>query len=67
MHPAGAGLRSGLLARPAVDGIVHTTLLKRLDIAAERSDKAIASNPNDSLAWLLRSTIYTFKGQGDAP
>jgi adenylate cyclase len=50
-----------------VDGIVHTTLLKRLDIAAERSDKAIASNPNDSLAWLLRSTMYTFKGQGDAP
>jgi adenylate cyclase len=49
----------------AVDGIVHTTLLKRLDIAAERYDKAIASNPNDSLAWLLRGTMYAFMGQGE--
>jgi adenylate cyclase len=49
----------------AVDGIVHTTLLKRLDIASERYDKAIASNPNDSLAWLLRGTMYAFMGQGE--
>lgn len=48
----------------AVDGIVHTTLLKRLDIASERYDKAIVSNPNESLAWLLRGTMYAFMGQG---
>ncbi len=48
----------------AVDGIVHTTLLKRLDIASERYDRAISSNPNESLAWLLRGTMYAFMGQG---
>lgn len=48
-----------------VDGLVHTTLLKRLDIGLEQYDLAIEANPNDSLAWLLRGTLHAFMGEGD--
>ncbi len=48
----------------AVDGFVHTNLLKRLDIAQERYSRAIAANPNDSLAWLLKGTMHAFMGDG---
>jgi TolB-like protein len=48
----------------AVDGIVHTVLLKQLDVAAERYDRAISANPNESLAWLLKGTMHAFMGEG---
>jgi len=48
----------------AVDGFVHTNLLKKLDVALERYDLALSVNPNDSLAYLLRGTLSAFKGQG---
>src|SRR2546428_414892 len=48
----------------AIDGFVHTNLLKRLDIASERYDRALRVNPNDSLAWLLKGTMHAFKGEG---
>lgn len=48
-----------------VDGLVHTTLLKRLDIGLEQYDLAIEANPNDSLAWLLRGTLHAFRGDGE--
>jgi len=38
--------------------------MKRLDIAQERYDLAIATNPNDSLAWLLKGTMHAFMGDG---
>lgn len=47
----------------AVDGFVHTNLLKRLDIAEERYARALAVNPNDSLAWLLKGTMHAFRGE----
>ncbi len=47
----------------AIDGFVHTNLMKRLDIANERYDLALESNPNDSLAWLLKGTMHAFKGE----
>ena len=47
-----------------IDGLVHTNLLKRLDIAQERYNRAIAANPNDSLAWLLKGTLHAFMDQG---
>jgi len=50
----------------AIDGFVHTNLLKRLDIAEERYDLAIEANPNDAMAWLLRGTLHAFKGEGEA-
>jgi class 3 adenylate cyclase/TolB-like protein len=48
----------------AVDGFVHTNLLKSLDIAEERYDLALSVNPNDSLAWLLKGMLHAFKGEG---
>jgi TolB-like protein/Flp pilus assembly protein TadD len=48
----------------AVDGFVHTNLLKRLDIARDRYNHAISVNPNDSLAWLLKGTLHAFIGEG---
>jgi adenylate cyclase len=48
----------------AIDGFVHTNLLKRLDIAQERYELAIQTNTNDSLAWLLKGTMHAFMGEG---
>lgn len=48
----------------AIDGFVHTNLLRRLDIAEERYELALRVNPNDSLAWLLKGTRHAFKGEG---
>lgn len=48
----------------AIDGMVHTNLAKKLDVAEERYDLALRVNPNDSLAWVLRGTLHAFKGEG---
>ncbi len=48
----------------AIDGFVHTNLLKKLDIAEERYTLALNSNPNNALAWLLRGTLYAFMDDG---
>jgi len=48
----------------AIDGFVHTNLLKQLDTALERYEFALTVNPNDSLAYLLRGTLSAFKGDG---
>jgi adenylate cyclase len=49
----------------AMDGWVHTHLLKRFDIAAERFELAVEANANDSMAWLLKGTLHSFLGQGE--
>jgi class 3 adenylate cyclase/TolB-like protein/Tfp pilus assembly protein PilF len=49
----------------AVDGCVHTNLLKRLDIGLSRYEHALRVNPNDSLAWLFKGTLHAFKGEGE--
>jgi adenylate cyclase len=48
----------------AVDGFVHTNLLKRLDVALQRYKLAIETNPNNGLAWLLKGTLHAFMGDG---
>ena len=48
-----------------VDGLVHTHLLKRLDIARERYDLAIDTNPSDPLALLLRGMLHAFCDEGE--
>ena len=48
----------------AVDGFVHTNLLRQLDVAAQRYDLAIENDGNNSLAWLLRGTLHAFMGNG---
>jgi DNA-binding SARP family transcriptional activator/TolB-like protein len=49
----------------AMDGWVHTHLLKRFDIAAERFEVAVEVNGSDSMAWLLKGTMHSFLGQGE--
>lgn len=48
-----------------IDGLVHANLLKKHEIASSRYDDALAQNPNESLAWLLRGTLHAFKGEGE--
>ncbi|HEU0201835.1 MAG TPA: adenylate/guanylate cyclase domain-containing protein [Burkholderiaceae bacterium] len=48
----------------AVDGFVHTNLLKQLDVAMGRYELALSVNPSDSLAWLLMGTLNAFQGEG---
>lgn len=48
----------------AVDGFVHTNLLKKLDIAKERYAHAILANPSNPLAWLLKGTLHAFMAEG---
>jgi class 3 adenylate cyclase/TolB-like protein len=49
----------------AIDGLVHTHFLKRPDIATERYDLAIAADPSNGLAWLLRGTQFAFMDEGE--
>jgi adenylate cyclase len=48
----------------AVDGLVHTNLLKNFEIARERYDRALLSSPNDSFALLLRGVLHAFCDEG---
>ena len=50
----------------AIDGLVHTHLLKRFDVARERYDHAIKVNPSDPLAWLLSGTLHAFTDEGNS-
>jgi TolB-like protein len=47
-----------------INGFAHANLLKRLDIAEARYDAALASNPNESLGWLLKGALHTFRNEG---
>ena len=47
-----------------VEGQVNTYVLKRLDIAEQMYAQALQSNPNDSLAWLLKGTLHAFRDEG---
>jgi adenylate cyclase len=48
----------------AVDGFVHTNLLKKLDVARDCYEHAIRANPSNPLAWLLKGTLHAFMNEG---
>jgi tetratricopeptide (TPR) repeat protein len=48
-----------------IDGMVHTNLLKQLDVAEKSYELALQVNPNDSLGWLLQGTLHAFRGEGE--
>jgi class 3 adenylate cyclase/TolB-like protein len=48
----------------AVDGFVHTNLLKDFDIAENRYEEALRANPSDSFALLLRGMLHAFRDEG---
>jgi tetratricopeptide (TPR) repeat protein len=47
-----------------IDGLVHTHMLKQHDVAMQRYELAVETNPNNSLAWLLKGTEHAFTGEG---
>lgn len=49
----------------AIDGLVHTHMTKRHDVAEARYIRATQCNPNDALAWLLKGTHHAFTGRGE--
>ncbi|MDK4740073.1 adenylate/guanylate cyclase domain-containing protein [Rhizobium sp. CNPSo 3464] len=49
----------------AVDGFVHMNLLRHFDIARERYNLAIHTNPSDALALLLRGMMHAFCDEGE--
>ena len=48
----------------AIDGALQINLLKDLVAAESRFDAALASNPNEGLAWLFKAVMHAFKGEG---
>lgn len=48
----------------AIDGFVHTNLMKQLDVALESYEHAIAANPSNALGWLLKGTLHAFMSEG---
>lgn len=48
-----------------IDGIAHSNLLRRLDIAEQRYDQALQANPNEALCWLLKGALHTFRSEGE--
>ncbi|TQF38767.1 hypothetical protein UNPF46_15110 [Bradyrhizobium sp. UNPF46] len=49
-----------------IDGFAQNNLLRRMDVAGERYDAALRSNPNESLAWLLKGALHAFSDEADA-
>ena len=48
----------------AIDGFVHCNLMKDVDGAIERYERALAENPSEPLAWLFLGLARAFKGEG---
>ena len=46
----------------AIDGFVHSDLLKDFDGAMQRYDAAININPSESVAWLFKGLLHGFQG-----
>jgi class 3 adenylate cyclase/TolB-like protein/tetratricopeptide (TPR) repeat protein len=47
-----------------VNGLVHTNLLHRHDVAKVSYDQALEKNANEGLARLHRGTLWAFQGRG---
>ena len=48
----------------AMEGFVHCHMLRDLDGADQRLDRALAANPNESLAWLYKCVVQGFRNDG---
>jgi tetratricopeptide (TPR) repeat protein len=48
----------------AVDGLVAGFLQRDLDLSQRRYEAAIASNPNEALAWLFMSALHAYRDRG---
>jgi tetratricopeptide (TPR) repeat protein len=50
----------------SVKALVHGYIEKRFDLARETYAEALASNPNEPLAWIGRSTLHAWEGDAAA-
>lgn len=50
----------------SVDALVSAWMRHDLDLAAARLEQALASNPNEPLAWLFKGTTHAWRGEGEA-
>jgi TolB-like protein/tetratricopeptide (TPR) repeat protein len=48
----------------AVEGFVYCHMRRDLATAEQRYDAALEANPNESIAWLFKSVLHAFRGQG---
>ena len=51
--------RKGARLRPQWKG------LKQFDVAEDSYDRALAANPSNAFAWLLKGTMHAFKSEGE--
>ncbi|MBT2324939.1 hypothetical protein J7E62_21630 [Variovorax paradoxus] len=49
----------------AIDGVLHTNLMRDVTTAKARFDSALASNPNEALAWLFKGVMHGFLGEAE--
>jgi adenylate cyclase len=49
----------------AVEAFVHCHVLRDLDGAQSRLDRALELKPNEPLAWLFQCVVHGFRGDGD--
>ncbi|MBX3621656.1 MAG: hypothetical protein KF891_16930 [Rhizobacter sp.] len=50
----------------AMEGFVHCHMRRDLEAANVRYALALQANPHESMAWLFKSVLHAFQGQGDA-
>jgi len=48
----------------AMEGFVYCHLRRDLDTAERRCDAALDANPSESMAWLFKSIVHAFRGEG---
>lgn len=48
-----------------MDGFANNHLLQRMDVSAQRYERALALNPNNSLGWLFKGALHSFRDQGE--
>lgn len=49
----------------AINGFVHVNLLKKFDVALDSYERALAANPSNAFACLLKGTLHAFKSEGE--
>ncbi|MFY9512365.1 MAG: hypothetical protein WAQ05_15455 [Rubrivivax sp.] len=50
----------------ALDGHAQAFIRRDLDLAARQLDAAVQADPNQSLAWLFRSSVHAHRNEGPA-
>ncbi|MBC7954432.1 MAG: hypothetical protein H7Y33_01000 [Cytophagales bacterium] len=50
----------------AMEGFVHCHMRRDLEAAGERYELALKANPHESMAWLFKSVLHAFQGEGVA-